>query len=279
MRASPTAINAWPPPAPATCSRASSARSWPAGMAAFDAAAAAAWLHGRGRRRCAGQRARRQRRLPDDPAGRRGVLSLTTMSTDSPTVGLGRGRPRRHRRTTSGCCASAVAPAEVWAVVKADGYGHGAVAGRPGGRWPPAPRPLRRPRSEGVALRHAGIAAPILVLSEQPADELPTARRPRPHRHRRHDRGHRRARRGGAGGHARRIGVHVKVDTGMHRVGAAPDDARGPRRRRSREAPALAPRRRVHPPRRRRRAERPLHRRAVATLRRPSSPASPTSTA
>ena len=73
--------------------------------------------------------------------------------------------------TTSGCCAGA-SPAALCAVVKADGYGHGASGAvaaleRRGGsasRW-----------SRRDALRDAGIAAPILVLSEPPLDAMEAA--------------------------------------------------------------------------------------------------------
>ena len=61
-------------------------------------------------------------------------------------------------------------PAAVWAVVKADGYGHGAVpVARP--RWSAAPAGCAsRWCRKGLALRAAGLDCPILVLSEQPAD-------------------------------------------------------------------------------------------------------------
>ncbi|MHB1445539.1 MAG: alanine racemase [Acidimicrobiales bacterium] len=141
-----------------------------------------------------------------------------------------------------------VAPAALCAVVKADGYGHGAVpvarAALAGGAAWLAVALVE----EGVELRQAGIDAPVLVLSQPPlsawgavvehrltptvdtiegaaslADRLAQA---------------------GPGadglahtapgadptGHAepsvasgRGWPVHVKVDTGMHRVGAAPD--------------------------------------------------------
>lgn len=120
---------------------------------------------------------------------------------------------------------AAAAPADVWAVVKADGYGHGAI--------PVAVAALEAGAAglgvalvaEAVQLRQAGIDAPILVLSEQPpdaagdivafgitptvttaagADAIAAA-----------------ARSAGATG----VAVHLKVDTGMHRVGAHPDDA------------------------------------------------------
>jgi alanine racemase len=116
-----------------------------------------------------------------------------------------------------------VAPAAVWAVVKADGYGHGADA--------VAAQALRSGASglcvalaqEGLALRRAGIEAPILVLSEQPQAQvssmltarlIPTVYSPAyvdaiaaalaslPT--------------------VRTCEVHVKVDTGMQRVGAQP---------------------------------------------------------
>jgi alanine racemase len=118
-----------------------------------------------------------------------------------------------------GVLREAVAPAGVWAVVKADAYGHGAVpVGRAaidagcGGLCVAL-------TAEGVALREAGITAPILVLSEQPPDHAaaivandltPTVTTI--------------AAIDALAGRRAGIGVHVKVDTGMHRVGAAPDD-------------------------------------------------------
>ena len=114
-----------------------------------------------------------------------------------------------------------VAPAQVWAVVKANGYGHGSV--------PVAEAALRAGATglcvalvqEAAALRAAGVSAPILVLSEQPPSELATAlsldldltvysvAQVRAIE--------------AAGGRQQR--VHLKVDTGMHRVGAAPEVA------------------------------------------------------
>ncbi len=114
-----------------------------------------------------------------------------------------------------------VAPAEVCAVVKADGYGHGDVpvahvALEAGARWLAVALV-----EEGIRLREAGIDAPILLLSEPPSstagdvvewDLVPTvytrifldalvAASDRP------------------------VEVHLKVDTGMHRVGASRGDA------------------------------------------------------
>jgi alanine racemase len=115
-------------------------------------------------------------------------------------------------------------PSEVWAVVKADGYGHGAVEVARAALTAGAGGLCVALASEGVLLRRAGIEASILVLSEQPMDvtgdlvandliatvytvdaidRLAAA-----------------VVDSGAATHP----VHIKVDTGMHRVGARPDD-------------------------------------------------------
>jgi alanine racemase len=122
--------------------------------------------------------------------------------------------------------AGEVAPARLCAVVKAGGYGHGApevarAALRGGATWLAVALV-----EEGRELRDAGLDEPVLVLSEPapsameevvehsltptlytPAglDSLLAAVRSR-----------------GAGN---RYPVHVKVDTGMHRVGAPPRQA------------------------------------------------------
>ena len=114
-----------------------------------------------------------------------------------------------------------VAPAQLCAVVKADGYGHGAVAVaaaalEAGAEWLAVAQVC-----EAAALREAGIDAPLLLLSEPRADEVGTvvgldlrltvytadmvA-----------------ALAGAATGPQR---LHMKVDTGMRRVGVAPDEA------------------------------------------------------
>ncbi len=118
------------------------------------------------------------------------------------------------------------APAEVMAVVKADAYGHGAV---------PVAREVVEAGAawlgvalveEGVALREAGIDAPVMVLSEPPPDAasavvahgltpvvytLPGIE----------------ALAKASTGIDRRapFPVHLKVDTGMHRVGCSVRDA------------------------------------------------------
>ncbi len=123
---------------------------------------------------------------------------------------------------------SFIGPVQFCAVVKADGYGHGAV--------PVAQAALRGGAdllgvalvAEGAELRAAGITATILVLSQASPDELDelvaqnldaTA--------------YTEAGVGGLVAAADRAGrgpgstvpVHLKVDTGMHRVGAQPADA------------------------------------------------------
>jgi alanine racemase len=119
--------------------------------------------------------------------------------------------------------AAAVAPAALCAVVKADGYGHGDVpvaeaALASGARWLAVAL-----LEEGVRLREAGIEAPILLLSEvDPADvgELdawgltPTAYTARSVA----------ALASTAPDNGVARDVHLKVDTGMHRVGADPGD-------------------------------------------------------
>ena len=111
--------------------------------------------------------------------------------------------------------------AEVMAVVKANGYGHRAIpvaraALQGGATWLGVALV-----EEGLALRDAGIEAPILVLTEFPpgserqaleARLTPTVYSSRAIR---------------ALGEAapEGVGVHLKVDTGMHRVGIPPEGA------------------------------------------------------
>jgi alanine racemase len=128
------------------------------------------------------------------------------------------------RENVAELCAIA-APARVLAVVKADGYGHGAVAtGRAAVEAGAAMLGVALVE-EGVELREAGIEAPILVLSEPVADAATTVvgARLTP------------AVYTAAGVEALAkavverdsipLPVHLKVDTGMHRVGAAPEAA------------------------------------------------------
>jgi alanine racemase len=111
-----------------------------------------------------------------------------------------------------------VAPADICAVVKADGYSHGdapvaEAALDAGATWLAVALV-----EEGVRLREAGLEAPILLLSEPALEDVkevlhwrltPTV--------------YRKGTIAALGETAESpIGVHVKVDTGMHRVGAAP---------------------------------------------------------
>jgi alanine racemase len=116
---------------------------------------------------------------------------------------------------------AAVAPAEVWAVVKADGYGHGAVPVATAALGAGATGLCVALVQEGVALRRAGIEAPILLLSEQPPEMAPTIVEhrltPTVYTLEAVDALGRAA--------AEPVAVHVKVDTGMQRVGANPETA------------------------------------------------------
>jgi alanine racemase len=118
----------------------------------------------------------------------------------------------------------AVAPTGLCAVVKADGYGHGGVsvaraAVEGGADWLAVALV-----EEGIALRDAGIEVPILLLSEPPVDSMgeAVARRLTPTVYSRPGI-HELAKAATARGHGA-VDVHLKVDTGMHRVGAAPDE-------------------------------------------------------
>jgi alanine racemase len=116
-----------------------------------------------------------------------------------------------------------VAPAALGAVVKANGYGHGASAVARVALDAGAALLAVALVEEGIELRESGIEAPILLLSEPGSDAMDDAL--------------------GAGltptlysvegiraarDAARRLGtrveVHVKIDTGMHRVGASIDE-------------------------------------------------------
>ena len=116
------------------------------------------------------------------------------------------------------------APAMVCAVVKADGYGHGAVqsaeaALRGGATWLAVAMV-----EEAIELRNAGITAPILLLSEFPlsaasaivqqhltATVYSSARI--------------QALNAAPVAANQVVNVHLKIDTGMNRVGAHPSEA------------------------------------------------------
>ena len=124
--------------------------------------------------------------------------------------------------------ASLAAPAQLCAVVKANAYGHGMVpaaraALEGGARWLGVALV-----EEGAVLRQAGLDSPILLLSEPDVDAMadvvalgltPTLYTERAVQAL--------VEAVGADGGSRQqpLPVHVKVDTGMHRVGATAPDA------------------------------------------------------
>ena len=130
-------------------------------------------------------------------------------------------------RHNAGVLAALVAPARLCAVVKASGYGHGSVpvarAALDGGASWLAVALVE----EGAVLRSHGLDAPILLLSEPPAAAMPdvVALRltPTVYTHE----GVEAAAKAVIEAGAPPLPVHVKVDTGMHRVGAAPEGALG----------------------------------------------------
>jgi alanine racemase len=121
--------------------------------------------------------------------------------------------------------ARVVAPARVLAVVKADGYGHGAVASARAAIEAGAAMLGVALVEEGLELRQAGIAAPILVLSEPvPAAAAAVVEHrltPAVYTHA----GIEALAKAVVAADASPLPVHLKIDTGMHRVGASPDAA------------------------------------------------------
>ena len=112
--------------------------------------------------------------------------------------------------------AGVISPSELCAVVKADAYGHGDVPVAMAALESGASSLAVALVSEGVRLREAGIEAPVLILSEPDATSIPDLAAwgliPTVY----------------SVGFAAALsgagvpGAHVKIDTGMHRVGAAP---------------------------------------------------------
>ncbi|CAN5546429.1 hypothetical protein BH20ACT2_BH20ACT2_01980 [soil metagenome] len=121
--------------------------------------------------------------------------------------------------------ASGAAPARLCVVVKADGYGHGALpVGRAaldaGADWLAVALV-----EEGVALRRAGIEAPVLLLSEPcaggAAEAVAQQLRPTVYT----AAGIEALAAAADDGAEEPLPVHLKIDTGMHRVGALPEQA------------------------------------------------------
>jgi alanine racemase len=125
---------------------------------------------------------------------------------------------------TPGRLLEVVAPARLCAVVKADAYGHGApevaeAALGAGASWLAVAL-----IEEGVKLRQAGLEAPVLVLCEPVPEAMglcvewrlsPAVYTP----------GGVLAAEAAAMSQGTTLPVHLKVDTGMHRLGAAPEHA------------------------------------------------------
>ncbi len=109
------------------------------------------------------------------------------------------------------------------AVVKANGYGHGAVFAARAALEGGADSLGVALVDEGIELRQAGITAPILVMSEVPADTIPFAYEADLTVTIGSHEGARAAVKWAdalGGSHP----VHVKVDTGMHRMGVVPEE-------------------------------------------------------
>ena len=130
-------------------------------------------------------------------------------------------------RHNAAVLAGLAAPASLCAVVKAGAYGHGAVPVAEAALGSGASWLAVAMVEEGAALRDAGIAAPVLLLSEPPAadmaDVVGLGLTPTLYTHG----GVEAAAKAVAAAGAAPLPVHLKVDTGMRRVGAAPDQAVG----------------------------------------------------
>jgi alanine racemase len=129
-------------------------------------------------------------------------------------------------RANTATLAGLAAPAALCAVVKAWAYGHGPVrvaraALEGGASWLAVALV-----EEGANLRQAGIDAPVLLLSEAPheamADVVALGLTPTVYTQAGVEAA---AKAVAVHGGGAPLAVHVKVDTGMHRVGASPDDA------------------------------------------------------
>ena len=118
--------------------------------------------------------------------------------------------------------AALAAPARLCAVVKAHGYGHGGPAVARAALAGGAAQLAVALVDEGVELREHGVTAPVLLLSECGPDAVETALAhgltPTLYSH---------AAIAAVAAESTRRGrstaVHLKVDTGMHRVGAPPE--------------------------------------------------------
>lgn len=154
--------------------------------------------------------------------------------TESPDSGVSSLGPLRSARVEIDIAAishnvevlsAKAAPARVMAVVKADAYGHGSIAVARAALASGADCLAVALVQEGIELARAGIDAPILLLSEQPEELIPdivshglvpTV----------YSAGYIEAlAREAEARNVRNVDVHLKVDTGMNRVGVRPEDA------------------------------------------------------
>jgi alanine racemase len=119
------------------------------------------------------------------------------------------------------------APAVVCAVVKADGYGHGAIPVARAALEAGAGLLAVALVEEGLVLREAGIDAPIVLLSEPPVASAPevvaAGLTPTLYTVEGID-AFAAAAAAASSADGAPVDVQLKVDTGMHRVGAAPGD-------------------------------------------------------
>lgn len=127
-------------------------------------------------------------------------------------------------RSNVGHLAAAAGASELWVVVKANAYGHGAIRCARTALAAGANGLCVALTQEAVELREAGIDAPLMVLSEQPRDDVPSLVR--------HgvicvvyNSAYVELLAAESRRQSRRTQVHLKVDTGMHRVGVAPEHA------------------------------------------------------
>jgi alanine racemase len=136
-------------------------------------------------------------------------------------------------------------PAELCAVVKADGYGHGMVPAARAARAGGATWLAVATAEEARGLREGGLEGPVLVMGALSPEELEVAvaaradvvawreafvdalageRERERERERSGDEASGRGRGDEASGRGRNIGVHVKLDTGMGRLGTRDAD-------------------------------------------------------
>jgi len=122
--------------------------------------------------------------------------------------------------------AALAAPAQFCAVVKADGYGHGAIAVGQAALEAGADWLAVALIEEGAVLRKAGITAPILILSQPRLDDFDAA----VHYDLRlavYTPEGIEAACDAASAEGKVAKLHLKVNTGMNRVGAQPEDIKG----------------------------------------------------